>query len=139
VDTPGFDDSDPHMEDSQVMSLIIKWMKRRDNNGMKFGGIIYLSEAGQRKFPLLKELLGNATTRDAILHVETKKSQSGKVYFTNTRICAWSVIDKVVDQPCSDNIGLIWMQLADIAQKLPQRKPKPIKNSIWKQIRSIFS
>jgi hypothetical protein len=92
----------------------------RRNSRTKFGGIIYLSEGYQEDLPLLKELRDNATIRDAILHVETKESQSNGIYFANTRESAWSIIDEVIEQPCSNDMGHIWMQLADVKKRLPK-------------------
>ena len=96
---------------------------------MKFGGIIYLSEGKQARLPLLKELRGNATISRAILHVKTKTPQPGERFFTNDRESAWRIIDEVIKQPCTSDIGLTWMQLDDITKKLPKPKPNKNKNS----------
>jgi hypothetical protein len=89
-------------------------------------------------------------TSDAILHVKTKTSQSREheVCFTNDRRSAWSIIDKVMEQSCNNDISLILTQLAAVAGALPkaeskQKKKKKKKESekqgIWNQIKSMFS
>jgi len=94
---------------------------------------------------LLNELRGNVMTRNAIIHVKTKTSQSREVCFTYDHRSAWSIIDKVMEQPCSNDISLILLQLAVVTGELPKPNSKQKKKEkgsekkgLWDWIKSKF-
>jgi hypothetical protein len=79
-------------------------------------------------------------TSDAILHVKTKTSQSREheVCFTNDRRSAWSIIDKVMEQSCNNDISLILPQLAAVAGELESEEGRKKKKSFLDRITSKF-
>ena len=106
---------------------------------MKFGGIIYLSEANQQHLPMFEELRVSVAIRDTMLSVSTKNVPSKGIYFLNTPESARDIIG-LVSGRCTYDISQIHTHLVDIVRNLPRR---PSQKSTWRRIRgravSLFS